>query len=234
MPRQRAGERAAADSAEADQVSASERLAADMAGAGAGAEQLAQTATMVRERMIPRIGFVGSSEKTQQQIEDSFCEGIALLEAHLEGRASLFGDRPAFADFGLWGQLYNAHTDPTAGAILDERAPQVVAWIRRMLEPKAEGSWEPLEALLPTLKPLLETQVADLFLPWSAANARAIASGDSEFSVELAGRHWEQVPQKYHARSLKALRDRYAGVSDATALDPILEETGCLAWLRDG
>ena len=137
--------------------------------------------------------------------------------------------------------LYRFSIPPTAfccespsRAILDERAPQVVAWIRRMLEPKAEGSWEPLEALLPTLKPLLETQVADLFLPWSAANARAIASGDSEFSVELAGRHWEQVPQKYHARSLKALRDRYAGVSDATALDPILEETGCLAWLRDG
>ncbi|MEE2703739.1 MAG: glutathione S-transferase family protein [Myxococcota bacterium] len=218
---------------EADQISASERLASDMAGPDAGSEQLTQVAAMIRERMIPRIGFVGSSEKTQQQIEGSFSGGIALLEAHLQRRAFLFGGRPAFADFGLWGQLYNAHTDPTAGGILDERAPKLVAWLQRMLDPKAEGEWEPLEALLPTLKPLLETQVADLFLPWSAANARAIASGDAEFSVELAGRTWEQAPQKYHARSLKALRDRYAGVSNSGALDPILEETGCLVWLRD-
>ncbi len=218
---------------EADQLSASERLAGDMAGPDAGSEQLTQVAAMIRERMIPRIGFVGSSEKTQQQIEGSFSGGIALLEAHLQRRAFLFGGRPAFADFGLWGQLYNAHTDPTAGGILDERAPKLVAWLQRMLDPKAEGEWEPLEALLPTLKPLLETQVADLFLPWSAANARAIASGDAEFSVELSGRTWEQAPQKYHARSLKALRDRYAGVSNSAALDPILEETGCLVWLRD-
>ena len=218
---------------EADQISASERLASDMAGPDAGSEQLTQVAAMIRERMIPRIGFVGSSEKTQQQIEGSFSGGIALLEAHLQRRAFLFGGRPAFADFGLWGQLYNAHTDPTAGGILDERAPKLVAWLQRMLDPKAEGEWEPLEALLPTLKPLLKTQVADLFLPWSAANARAIASGDAEFSVELAGRTWEQAPQKYHARSLKALRDRYAGVSNSAALDPILEETGCLVWLRD-
>ena len=218
---------------EADQISASERLAGDMAGSDAGSEQLTQVAAMIRERMIPRIGFVGSSQKTQQQIEDSFSDGIALLEAHLQRRAFLFGGRPAFADFGLWGQLYNAHTDPTAGGILDERAPKLVAWLQRMLDPKAEGEWEPLEALLPTLQPLLKTQVADLFLPWSAANARAIASGDAEFSVELDGRTWEQAPQKYHARSLKALRDRYAGVSNSAALDPILEEVGCLVWLRD-
>ncbi len=218
---------------EADQISASERLAGDMAGSDAGSEQLTQVAATIRERMIPRIGFVGSSQKTQQQIEDSFSEGIALLEAHLQRRAFLFGGRPAFADFGLWGQLYNAHTDPTAGGILDERAPKLVAWLQRMLDPKAEGEWEPLEALLPTLQPLLKTQVADLFLPWSAANARAIASGDAEFSVELDGRTWEQAPQKYHARSLKALRDRYAGVSNSAALDPILEEVGCLVWLRD-
>ena len=41
-----------------------------------------------------------------------------------------------------------------------------------------------------------------------------------------------QGPQKYHARSLKALRERYAALPETARLDPILEQTGCLGWLR--
>jgi hypothetical protein len=73
--------------------------------------------------------------------------------------------------------------------------------------------------------------VGALFLPWSDANARAIAAGQEEFSVELAGRAYAQKPQKYHARSLDALRKRYAALADRRALDPILERAGCKAWL---
>ena len=60
---------------------------------------------------------------------------------------------------------------------------------------------------------------------------RALAEGKEEFEVELEGRAFRQQPQKYHAKSLKVLRERYAAVSDRSALDPILEETGCRAWL---
>jgi hypothetical protein len=116
--------------------------------------------------------------------------------------------------------------------MLDERAPHVVAWVERMLEPKTEGDFESWEALAPTLLPFLEQQVGRRFLPWSDANARALAAGEEEYSVELAGGTWDQKPQKYHARSLGKLRERYAGVADKTALDPILEQTGCLPWLQ--
>ena len=109
----------------------------------------------------------------------------------------------------------------------------MLAWVERMLEPEATGPFEAREALLPTLLPLLERQVGRLFLPWSDANARAIADGREEFSVELAGRPWTQKPQKYHARSLAALRERYASVADRGELDPILERAGCLRWLRE-
>ncbi len=101
-----------------------------------------------------------------------------------------------------------------------------------MLDPRAEGEFEPLDALLPTLEPLLEQDVGRLFLPWSDANAKAIAAGEEEFRVDLADRIWTQKPQKYHAKSLGVLRRRYAEVSDRSALDPILERTGCLEWVR--
>ena len=113
---------------EADQRSAGERLAAMMAPGGAG-EQLQAVASQVMERMVNRVWFVGSSEQTAPQIEDSYKEGVAQLEAHLAARPYIFGARPAFADFGLWGQLYNAWTDPTAGGILRERAPRVIGWV---------------------------------------------------------------------------------------------------------
>ena len=101
-----------------------------------------------------------------------------------------------------------------------------------MLEPRATGDFEGWESLRRGLEPFLAEQVGGLFLPWSDANARAIAAGGEEFEVELAGERWAQKPQKYHARSLEKLRARYAGVEEPELLDPILERAGCLPWLR--
>jgi glutathione S-transferase len=215
---------------EADQNSAAERLAAMMIAPDASAQQLAGAAQMVKSRMVDRVWFVGSNEQTAPQIEQSFRDATSILEAHLSGRPYVFGARPAFADFGLWGQIYNAWTDPTASGIV-EQAPAVLAWVKRMLEPKAEGDFEARSALEPTLLPLLEQQVGALFLPWSDANARALAAGEEEFTVKLASGTWTQKPQKYHARSLQALRKRYSAVESRGELDPILEKTGCKRWL---
>src|SRR5690606_30537084 len=156
---------------------------------------------------------------------------VALLEAHLAARPYLFGARPAFADFGVWPQLYELSTDPTPGALLRERAPRVLAWAERMLDPAAEGPFEPWEALAPTLEPLLREEVAGCFLPWSNANAWALAAGESEFTVHLHSQPFTQQTQKYHAKSLKALRERYLAVAGDPALRAVLERTGCLAWL---
>jgi glutathione S-transferase len=214
-----------------DQDSGAQRIARMMAPAAEG-EALAGVVAAVKERMVGRVGFVGSSAQTAPRIERSFLDTVALLEAHLARRPYLFGARPAFGDFGLWAQLYECWTDPTPGALLRERAPRVCAWVERMLDPKQAGPFEAWPALSPTLSPLLSQQVAGLFLPWSDANARAIAAGEPEFTVEIAGEAWTQKPQKYHARSLAALRTRYQQVAERSALDPILEATGCLPWLK--
>jgi glutathione S-transferase len=214
----------------ADQDSAGERIARTMMP-GASDAQVAEMREGIKGRMVGRVWFVGSNERTAPQIEASFQEAVTLLDAHLASRPYLFGRRPAFGDFGLWGQIYNCWSDPTAGEILRRGHPNVCAWVERMLEPKAEGDFESWESLAPTLVPLLERQVGRLFLPWSDANAKAIAAGDEEFTVELGGKAWDQKPQKYHARSLDALRKRYAAVADKSALDPVLRDTGCLEWL---
>jgi hypothetical protein len=164
-------------------------------------------------------------------IEASYRDALKLLEKHFTARPYLFGARPAFGDFGLWGQLYECWTDPTPGGMLRKEAKHVVAWIERMLGPKAEGDFESWDALAPTLLPLVERQIGMLFLPWSDANAKAIAAGQEEMSVRMPVGVWTQKPQKYHARSLAELRKKYAAVRDKACLDPILERAGCLRWL---
>ena len=216
---------------EVDQLSAAGRIAASMFPSSDEAQFLQARAT-VRERMVNRVGFVGSNAQTAPQIEESFRDTLAILEPHLANRAYLFGGRPAFGDFAMWGQLYNAWTDPTPGALINGSAPNVLAWIHRMLWPRDEGAFEPWSSLAPTLMPLLERQVGRLFLPWTIANATAIAQNREEFRVELNGRAWTQKPQKYHAKSWQVLREKYQALGDKAVIDPVLESAGCLAALR--
>ena len=218
---------------EPDQESASTRLASGMNPEATG-ELLAGIREAVKGRMIPRLRFVGSSAATKDQIEASFHRQLDRLERHLERRPFLFGGRPALGDFGLFAQLYECSIDPTPGAIIRARAPRVLAWIERMLDPAAPGGWERWDALEPTLLPLLRDEVAAVFFPWTAANARALGSGEKEFTLELEGKPFTQETQKYHAKSFAALRARYAAVGDRSALDPILEGAGCRAWLAAG
>ena len=213
-----------------DVWSTAERIAQQMMGAQ-GTLAVAQARAAVAERMMGRLGFVGSNATTESLIEASFAKALALIDAHLASRPYLLGGRPAMADFGLWAQLYEAATDPTPGAIMRASAPNVMAWTQRMLSPRTEGDFETLADLAPTLTPLLSREVGALFLPWSAANAAAIARGDKSFTMNLGGAEWSQEPQKYHARSLAEIRRKFTAAKGAAGLEPLLASTGCLAGL---
>jgi glutathione S-transferase/AcrR family transcriptional regulator len=218
---------------EADQLSAGERLARGMMPDIDDAS-LPGAIDMVRSRMVSRLKLVGSSAETRDVIEGSFRRQVAILERHLASRPYLFGGRPAFGDFGVFAQLHQCSTDPTPGAVLRASAPGVLAWIGRMLDPKAEGPFEAWPALAPTLEPMLRDEVAGVFFPWTVVNAAALAEGRSEMTVEIGGRPFAQEPQKYHAKSLAALRARYAAVADRAALDAILGASGCRGFLAAG
>ena len=191
----------------ADQDSAGERLARSMM-TGLTSDALPGAVEAIKGRMVPRLSFVGSSERTKGQIEGSFRRQLAILERHLGPRPYLLGGRPALADFGLYAQLYQCSSDPTPGAIIRADAPRVLAWIERMLTPRTEGPFEPWAALAPTLRPLLADEVGRVFLPWTAANARALAAGEKTFTLTLDGAPFSQETQRYHAKSFGALRAR--------------------------
>ncbi len=214
-----------------DQIASAGRIAR-MRAPRANEDEHTAMVHRIRARMAERLWFVGSNEVTASQIETGFNEMLALLERHLEDRLYLFGRRPAYGDFGLWGQFYELWTDPTAGALIEGNAPHVLDWVHRMLWPRPEGPFESWEALEPTLMPILTRQVGAQFMTWTAANEKALAGAQEEFSVKLGDAVWVQKPQKYHTRSLAMLRAKYAAVPDKAALDPVLEAAACLAGLR--
>jgi glutathione S-transferase len=214
-----------------DQISAAGRIAR-MRGPAADEDKHAAFASQVRTRMVDRVWFVGSNAVTAPQIEAGFVDMLGLLDAHLAARPYLFGGRPALADFGLWGQIYEMWTDPTAGALIGGGAPHVLDWVHRMLWPRGEGKFEAWTALEPTLMPILTRHVGQQFMPWTCANEKALVEARDEFSVALADNVWTQKPQKYHARSLGMLRAKYAAVANKAALNSVLEAAGCLAGLH--
>jgi len=215
----------------ADQDSAAERIARGMMP-GVAEDAVLSAIAAVKTRMVPRLAFVGSSTATKDTIEGSFHRQLAILERHLERRPYLFGGRPALADFGWYAQLYQCSTDPTPGAIMRARAPRTLAWIARMLDPVAAGEFETWSALAPTLTPLFRDEIGATFLPWSVANARALAANEKTFTTTLEGRPFTQETQRYHAKSLAALRAKYAALADRATVDAMLAATDCVAALR--
>ncbi len=208
---------------EADQTSAAERIVAMIYDGEAAPEGAVEA---IRTRMIGRLHHVGSSPAAAPVIEASFARLIGLVEAHLNGRPYLFGQRPCLADFGLSAQLGQLLSDPTPGAILCARAPHTVAWIARMDSASVQGPFEPLRDVWPTLKPLIAEEIGALYLPWSVANFVAVKREEA-FTVALPGGDFTQAPQKYAAKSLTDLRRKRMALIAHEDLQRLLDETGC-------
>jgi glutathione S-transferase len=188
-------------------------------------------ARFIVRRMIPRMSFAGANSNNAPILVESFANLVAMLDSHLHDRSYLFGGRPAFGDFGLWGQLHQAYIDPTCGAHLKQKAPSVVAWIERMLDPRAEGDFESFDALEATLRPLFEREVGPRFLAWDAANTKALETGSQQTELTMDGQLYFQRTFKYPAQTLLILNRKFAAAAGDAKLMAFLDETGCLSHL---
>lgn len=214
------------------------RAAAEFCSGSPDADAMTAMAKSFKERMLQRSFTVGSNASTAPIIEKSYMETLQLLERHLRHRPFLFGASPALADFGLSGQLLQCFGDVLAGELMRMHAPRVALWCEVMANPQPEGDFEEWTTLAPTLEPLIASQVK-LFLRWSDANAKALQSGQKDFVVDLGdGQMWSQSvggPQRYHAKSLKELRRKFAAVPQAERqeLEGLLQRCGCLELLME-
>ena len=110
-------------------------------------------------------------------------------------------------------------------------APDVYCWLLRLDDASGvEGAWLDAAAPLPETLSALLAHCAATYLPFLAANTRALQQGLEEVEVEIGGRRYAQAPFRYQGKCHDALRKKLAALGPEVRrrLDPILEETGCI------
>jgi glutathione S-transferase len=189
-----------------------------------------RTIQAFNDRQVGRMALVGCTEQNRPIIEESYRLVIDTLDRHVRSLPFLLGARPCLGDFGLFGQLQILSVDPTPAAEMRARAPNLFVWLIRLDDASGvEGSWaDPSDPLPETLVALL-AHMAKTYLPFLAANARAVQNGSDKVELAMLGRDWAQAPFRYQAKCYDALCKKWQGLPAAARrrLDPILEETGC-------
>lgn len=153
--------------------------------------KVARSRASIFAGMLPVLGI---DEHTGPAIEDWYLETLDHLDAHFARHRYVFGDRASIADFGLIAPLYaHLYRDPAPGAIMRQRAPNVVRWVERMFEPQPEvGEWLPDDEVPDTLLPLLRRQFSEQFpvlRETVEAVARRIGEHPGERLPRRLGRH---------------------------------------------
>ena len=107
------------------------------------------------QAFVPRLGI---TEETGPAIENSYVNLLDELNAHFENHAFLLGERPSIGDFGMIGPMYaHLYRDPYPGRLMRDRAPNVAAWVERMVSPEpSDGEFLSDDAIPETLWPVLK------------------------------------------------------------------------------
>jgi len=187
-----------------------------------------------RDRQVGRMALVGCTEQNRPLIEESYRFVLDTLDRHVRAIPFLFGARPSLADFGLFGQLQILSVDPTPMAEMRERAPDVYCWLLRLDDASGvEGDWLDPKASLPETLTALLRHCGETYLPFLAANTRALQEGRDEVALDIMGRPYVQAPFRYQGKCHDALRKKLAALPGEARrrLDPVLEQTGCLRYL---
>ena len=196
-------------------------------------DELAARTDAFIDRQVNRMPLVGCTPANAPLLEASYKAVLACLEPFVATDRFLFGTRPSLADFGLYAQLKTLRSDPTPGAIMREMAPRTWHWIGRVDDASGvNGTWDRSDDVSPAAEGLLRL-AGTYYLPYLAANGRAMDAGADTVEVDLAGHPYSQPVFRFHGKCWSYLRHAYGALADTTRqqLSSLLERTGCLEVL---
>ena len=216
---------------EEDAAYKSRIVTGELVGASHARSALASCAKHFAARQQSRMPLVGANLENRALIDASF---RLILEAFdkLPGSSTfLFGEQPTLADFGWYGELSSLATDPTPWRVMREAAPSVFAWLQLMED--ASGIPASPAKETPAARALLAV-AGKVYLPFLAANAKAIESGRERFTLEALGHKHEQGVFRYQHKCLRWLREEFAGLGadERARAERLLGPAGCLEALR--
>jgi glutathione S-transferase len=158
---------------------------------------------------------------------------LDTMEDMLERTSYLFGERPALADFGLYGQLSQCAIDPSASTIMRARAPRTFQWTQSLDDAcGVEGEWAPRSVWEPSVRRMLGL-VGGFHLPLLAANRQAVEAAQPQFELRLQGRLWQFPAQRYKYHCLVWLQREWQALPAhaQASVHGLLADTGCLEVL---
>jgi hypothetical protein len=112
--------------------------------------------------VMPKLGLTKEICESVEQRHELL---LSLLEEHFNEHAYILGEKPSLADFSLYGPLYaHIYHDPEPRKLLEEQAPNVVAWIERLSsDVESKGEWlendEVPSAIQKILQIIMEDQI---------------------------------------------------------------------------
>ncbi len=202
---------------------------------GKGRDTILAAAAAFRDRQVGRMALVGCTPQNAALIEECTRRVLALLEAHVTEEPYLLGTRPSLADFAWMGQLSQLAVDPTPYDMLRADFPFTLRWLMNLDDASGvEGEWRDPKAPLSAAVAGLLGLAGEVYFPFLAANAEALARGAQTFRFEALGHAYEQGVFKYQVRCLAELRGAYARLSAParTRVDEWLAPTRCLDFVR--
>jgi len=155
---------------------------------------------VMRRRQVGR--FVrgdGVTAQTRSHVEGIYLRTLDALDAITRGRPFLLGDVPTLVDFGFFASMFRHFAlDPTPGAIMRLRAPNVFAWVARVWSARASRSVGALHPAIPDdWAPLLD-DVGAAYLPYLCANAEAWKARRRRFDVAVQGAPYRNLPTSHY------------------------------------
>ena len=185
---------------------------AQQAGLGAPRERIERQAQVLCERQVGRMPLVGCTPETAPLIEATARRVLALIDAHVPESLWLFGARPSLADFGWYGQLSQLARDPTPRDMMRHQFPAAFTWVETLDDASglAAGAWRDPATTPSAALTGLAAMASQLYLPFLAENAGALAEGRPELSMTLLGLPYSQAPFGYQGKCFTMLKRAYA------------------------
>ncbi|MBU3913938.1 glutathione S-transferase C-terminal domain-containing protein [bacterium] len=168
---------------------------------------------------------------THDLLEESFSKLLAALEPVLESRPYLFGNRFTLADASIYGELGMNLTDPSAARQIEQQAPNVFVWLKKMEKGdfSASDSNTDLTAdksLSPLLNEICRTYVPLMKQNYKAYreykekgeilfNEKAFWEGASQFDGILDGHPFRSVVKTFQVKIWLGIRNQWTGLSDS-------------------
>ena len=211
------------------------RLIADELLAGVRQPAFLKRAFIRRRQLGQYVRGDGVNARTRLHVESIYLRTLDRLEAIFAKRPFLLGARPSLADFGFFASMFRHFSqDPTASAIMRERAPGVLEWQARLWNARGSAYANVAWAMEPSGVDELLADVATAYLPYLNDNARAWQARQTHFDPQIEGVPYAAVPvSQYRVWCLEQLQGRVTALAGPARADveAMLQRYGCLAPL---